>query len=192
MIQPSQNKIQTHRTDINLRNYLQWQLNYFSVFPKICSQNGNQYSKGHWKKISYFVSGLQGRGFVENQNLDWDEIGETLLEIDIIPMHRTSTNGKQYQNIATLLLQRLQAIPIKNILVLGKVNSTLSLLQKLGFIKNTVGNVISSGAGANDAINMITSEKYRVFCRNSFSSHGTGNSSQDIHSCGQIISQHLI
>jgi hypothetical protein len=105
---------------LNINNYLQYQTDYFNVFPKLLGLR-SPYTKGsnrYWRYIDCFTN-----GYLNNLNLrseNWDTLGRVIIDIPLIPLWAKShPQFSNHVSVRNLFLQKLKQLKPTKILVTG-------------------------------------------------------------------------
>jgi hypothetical protein len=118
------------KLNINLNNYLNYQLNYFETFPNLFLNQGNPlyrdaYDHSYWRYIAHLAKGFLGDdGFYNDLPIrtnGWSSLSDGLIELPIFPMSSPRHPRVLFnKELSELLWQRLNILAPSTIVMLGK------------------------------------------------------------------------
>jgi len=176
---------------VNHENYLNYQMNYFHVFPGILevpsphARGSNRY----WRYIDCLANGFLGNGHLRSNN--WDSLTNAIVDMPLIPLSspthpRFDLNGQ----IADLVNQKLAVLRPENILVLGQ--NIHHIVE--GLFHLTAGDFITPIQNGQHQVRVARKEllhgiNTKIYFRRFFT---RGGSYQEAHDLGVAICNDLV
>jgi hypothetical protein len=173
---------------LRLQEYINYQINYFDVFPAILEINspyavgGNRY----WRYIDHLANGYSRN--INFRSANWATLRDCIIDIPIVPLWaRSHPNlNLNYNLLRDLFVQRINSLKPRKILVLGK--SKFELIQNFMELDHNL-NYVNTMQNGNYEISVYKRDyewgECSIYFRRFFSNGGGTYS--DAFEAGQII-----